>query len=160
MDICRNSWIIRSRKNRWFWNSSAVCSSHKILTREVDEYQSNCYLRPLFHFSSFTILVLLNFSGHNFDRDADILLHFIFGNFQQFQSEFQSQKQNASPNSLSRFFVAAELSNYSVDFAYLQYIPSPYGTYIGYKKGCLPLSNRKTHLGAATKTEEIEIDWI
>ena len=50
--------------------------------------------------------------------------------------------------------------NYSVDFAYLQYIPSPYGTYIGYKKGCLPLSNLKTHLGAATKTEEIEIDWI
>jgi hypothetical protein len=48
--------------------------------------------------------------------------------------------------------------NYSVDFAYLQDIPSPYGTYIGYKKGRLPLSNRKTHLGAATKTEEIEID--
>ena len=85
-----HSWIIRTRKNRWFWNFSAVCSSHTILIREVDKYQNHYYLRPLFHFSSFNFLVFLNFSGHNFVRDADILLHFIFGIFQQFQSEFQS----------------------------------------------------------------------
>ena len=113
MDIWRNSWIIRTRKNRWFWNSSAVCSSNKILIREVDEYQSNCYLRPLFHFSSFKLLVFLNFSGHIFVRDADILLHFIFGIFQQFQSEFQSQKQNAFKIFCGSGFIQLTLPIYS-----------------------------------------------
>ena len=136
-----------SDQKKQIWNSSAIYSSHKILIGEVDEYQSNCYLRPLFHFSSFKILVFLNFSGQSCRHFAA----FYFWNFSTIPVRIPITKAKCFQDFLW-------LRNYSVDFAYLLYIPSPYETYIGYKKGCLPLSNRKTHLGAATKTEEIEID--
>ena len=89
-----------------------------------------------FHFSSFEFLLFLNFSCHNFVK---------------FLEFFKNSSQNFNQKSkiLSSYFLWQQ--NYSVDFAYLQHIPSPYGTYLGYKKGCLLLSNRKTHLGAAQR---------
>ena len=135
------TFLNNSVQKKQIWNSSAIYSSHKILIGEVDEYQSNCYLRPLFHFS----LVFLNFSGHR----CRYFAAFHFWNFSTIPVRIPITKAKCFQDFLWQ-------RNYSVDFAYLLYIPSPYETYIGYKKGCLPLSNRKTHLGAATKTEEIE----
>ena len=45
-----------------FKNSAVICSSEKIPTGEVDKYQRNWYLRPLFHFDAlYVISQLLNF---------------------------------------------------------------------------------------------------
>ena len=45
-----------------FKNSAVICSSEKIPTGEVDKYQRNLYLRPLFNFDAlYGISQLFNF---------------------------------------------------------------------------------------------------